>query len=123
MLVKTKCTNAKLDTIDFDGFQCPFYVAGFQGPDFVEYRTRLLRSLDQSEKITLKDLTAECQFLESYKEDSRMLKADPFVNSVHHRKNFKRNKKKFKQQQKKGTNPMRITTDQARRKQCRNMVG
>ncbi|PIO72745.1 hypothetical protein TELCIR_05317 [Teladorsagia circumcincta] len=80
LLVKTKCTDAKLDTIDFDGLQCLFYVAGFQGPDFAEYRTRLLRKLDQSEKVTLKDLTAECQLIKSYKDDSRMLEGDPAVN-------------------------------------------
>ncbi|KAK6028970.1 hypothetical protein OSTOST_04925 [Ostertagia ostertagi] len=54
--VKTKCTDANWDTIDFDGLQCLFYVAGFQGPDFAEY-----------------DLTAECQLIKSYKNDSGML--------------------------------------------------
>ncbi|EYC37500.1 hypothetical protein Y032_0784g2333 [Ancylostoma ceylanicum] len=101
MLVKTKCTDAKLDTIDFDGLQCLFYVAGFQGSDFAEYHTRLLRKLDQTEKITLKDLTAECQLIKSYKEDSRMLEGGLSINAVHHKKNFNRNKKKFRQQQKK----------------------
>ncbi|KIH43151.1 hypothetical protein ANCDUO_26850, partial [Ancylostoma duodenale] len=105
MLVKTKCTDAKLDTIDFDGLQCSFYVAGFQGPDFAEYRTRLLRKLDHSEKITLKDLTAECQLIKSYKEDSRMLEGDISVNAVQHKKNFNRNKKKFKQQHQKKYEP------------------
>ncbi|EPB75329.1 hypothetical protein ANCCEY_05587 [Ancylostoma ceylanicum] len=105
MLVKTKCTDAKLDTIDFDGLQCLFYVAGFQGPDFAEYRTRLLRKLDQTEKITLKDLTAECQLIKSYKEDSRMLEGGLSINAVHHKKNFNRNKKKFRQQQKKRYEP------------------
>ncbi|PIO65756.1 reverse transcriptase [Teladorsagia circumcincta] len=82
LLVKTKCTNAELDTIDFDGLQCLFYVAGFQGPDVADYRTRLLRKLDQSEKVTLKDLDAECQLIKSYKEDSRMLEGDPSINFV-----------------------------------------
>ncbi|KAL6742405.1 hypothetical protein Aduo_015558 [Ancylostoma duodenale] len=96
VLVKTKCTDAKLDTIDFDGLQCLFCVAGFQGPDFAEYSTRLLRKLDQSEKITLKDLTAECQLIKSHKEDSRMLEGGLSINAVHYRKNFNCKKKKFK---------------------------
>ncbi|EYC20481.1 hypothetical protein Y032_0022g650 [Ancylostoma ceylanicum] len=75
MLVKAKCTDASSHTIDFDGLQRLFYVAEFHGPDFAECRTRLLRKLDQSEKITLKDLTAECQFIKHYKEDSRMLES------------------------------------------------
>lgn len=100
-LVKTKYTEAKLDTTHFDGLQCLFFVAGFQRTDFAEYRTRLLRKLNQSEKITLRDLTAECQLIKSYKEDSRTLERDLSVNSVHHKKNFNRNKKKSKQQQKK----------------------
>ncbi|KAL6742848.1 hypothetical protein Aduo_015952 [Ancylostoma duodenale] len=90
MLVKTKCTDTKLDTIDFDGLHCLFS----REPDFAEYRTRLLRKLDQSEKITLKDLTAECQLIKSYKEDSRMLEGGLYINAVHYRKNFNRKKEK-----------------------------
>ncbi|KIH65366.1 hypothetical protein ANCDUO_04315 [Ancylostoma duodenale] len=97
MLVKTKCTDTKLDTIDFDGLHCLFS----REPDSAEYRTRLLRKLDQSEKITLKDLTAECQLIKSYKEDSRMLEGGLYINAVHYRKNFNRKKEKFKQQQQK----------------------
>ncbi|EYC03331.1 hypothetical protein Y032_0094g2696 [Ancylostoma ceylanicum] len=104
-LVKTKCTDAKLDTIDFDGLQCLFHVAGLQGADFAECRTRLLRKLDQSEKITLKDLTAECQFIKFHEEDSRMLEVDLSVDAVQHRKNFNRNREKFKQQQRKKYEP------------------
>ncbi|VDO22291.1 unnamed protein product [Heligmosomoides polygyrus] len=64
LLVKTKCANAKLDTIDFDGLQCLVYVAGFQRPEFADYRIRLLRKLDQFEMVTLEDLTAECQIVQ-----------------------------------------------------------
>ncbi|VDO96148.1 unnamed protein product [Heligmosomoides polygyrus] len=69
--VKTKCANAKLDAMDFDGLQYPVYVAGFPEPEFADYRTRLLRKLDQSEKVTL---------IRSYKGDSQMLESDPSVN-------------------------------------------
>ncbi|PIO74710.1 integrase core domain protein [Teladorsagia circumcincta] len=104
LLVKTKCTDAKLDTIDFDGLQCLFYVAGFQGPNVADYRTRLLRKLDQSEKVTLKDLTAECQLVKSYKEDSRMLEGDPSINFVRRKKRFRR-KKSFNQQRQQKNEP------------------
>ncbi|VDP11164.1 unnamed protein product [Heligmosomoides polygyrus] len=60
-LVRTRCTDAKLDCIDFDGLQCLVYVAGFQGAN----RTRLLRKLDQAEKLSIKDFTAEYQLIKS----------------------------------------------------------
>uniref|UniRef100_A0A7I4YY53 RNA-directed DNA polymerase n=1 Tax=Haemonchus contortus TaxID=6289 RepID=A0A7I4YY53_HAECO len=72
-LVRTRCSDAKFDSISFDGLQCLVYVAGFQGAEFADYRTRLLRKLDQGNNITIKDLTAECQLIKSYKEDARML--------------------------------------------------
>ncbi|KIH46074.1 hypothetical protein ANCDUO_23876 [Ancylostoma duodenale] len=102
-----------MDTIDFDGLQCLFYVAGFQGPDFAEYRTRLLRMLDQSEKITLKDLTAECQFIKSYKEDSRMLEGER-TSTIRRRSSSNSNGKQAK--------PMHFTPDQTRRKRCHSVV-
>ncbi|PIO55511.1 hypothetical protein TELCIR_23101, partial [Teladorsagia circumcincta] len=46
-LVRTRCSDAKFDSINFDGLQCLIYVAGFQGAEFAHYRTRLLRKLDQ----------------------------------------------------------------------------
>ncbi|VDO85174.1 unnamed protein product [Heligmosomoides polygyrus] len=82
MLVRTRCTDAKLDCIDFDGLQCLVYVAGFQGPEFADYRTRLLRKLDQAEKLSIKDLTAECQLIKSYGEDARMLENAAVVTST-----------------------------------------
>ncbi|XGW25993.1 hypothetical protein V3C99_006978 [Haemonchus contortus] len=108
LLVKTKCTDAKLDIIDFDGLQCLLYVAGFQGPDFADYRTRLLRKLDQSEKVTLKDLTAKCQLIKSYKEDSRMLEGvSSAVNFIRHKKRFRSKKKsKSRERQKKELNEL-----------------
>nr|CDJ98010.1 RNA-directed DNA polymerase (reverse transcriptase) domain containing protein [Haemonchus contortus] len=72
-LVRTRCSDAMFDSINFDGLQCLVYVAGFQGAEFADYRTRLLRKLDQGDDVTIKDLTAECQLIKSYKEDARML--------------------------------------------------
>ncbi|VDO78542.1 unnamed protein product [Heligmosomoides polygyrus] len=114
LLVKTKCANAKLDAIDFDGLQCLFYVAGFQGPEFADYRTRLLRKLDQSEKVTLKDLTAECQLIRSYKEDSQMLEGDPSVNFVRRKRAFRGKKKHVPRN---GPNAFRYSSDQKEPKQ------
>ncbi|VDO89842.1 unnamed protein product [Heligmosomoides polygyrus] len=74
-MVKAKCTDAHFDSIDFDGLQCLFYVAGFQESEFADYRTQLLGKLDQAEKIALKDLTAECQLIKLYKDDARLLEA------------------------------------------------
>ncbi|VDP60241.1 unnamed protein product, partial [Heligmosomoides polygyrus] len=37
-MVKAKCTDAHFDLID-SGLQCLFYVAGFQGSEFADYRT------------------------------------------------------------------------------------
>ena len=95
-LVRTRCSDAKFDAIDFDGLQCLFYVAGFQGAEFADYRTRLLRKLDQGDNISIKDLTAECQLIKSYKEDAKMLEnasgAGTIVNYVakrRKRRNFK----------------------------------
>ncbi|VDL76377.1 unnamed protein product [Nippostrongylus brasiliensis] len=89
-LVRTRCADAKLDSIDFDGLQCLVYVAGFQGAEFADYRTRLLRKLDQAEKLSIKDLTAECQLIKSYKEDARMLEnaamRTPTINFVSRKK-------------------------------------
>uniref|UniRef100_A0A7I4Y6B5 RNA-directed DNA polymerase n=1 Tax=Haemonchus contortus TaxID=6289 RepID=A0A7I4Y6B5_HAECO len=74
---------------------CLVYVAGFQGAEFADYRTRLLRKLDQGDNITIKDLTAECQLIKSYKEDARMLEntANPniainYVGRKRKRRNF-----------------------------------
>ncbi|EYB93870.1 hypothetical protein Y032_0178g682 [Ancylostoma ceylanicum] len=95
--------DAKLDSIDFDGLQCLVYVAGFQGAEFADYRT-----LDQAERISIKDLTAECQLIKSYKEDPRMLEnaAMPIsaVNYVTKRKKFKlkRQKRTWKKNQRNG---------------------
>ncbi|VDL66057.1 unnamed protein product [Nippostrongylus brasiliensis] len=95
-LVRTRCTDAKLDSIDFDGLQCLVYVAGFQGAEFADYRTRLLRKLDQTEKLSIKDLTAECQLIKSYKEDSKMLEnATLQYSTVNY---VAKNKTSFKQQ-------------------------
>ncbi|EYC07744.1 hypothetical protein Y032_0069g372 [Ancylostoma ceylanicum] len=100
--------DAKLNSIDFDGLQCLVYVAGFQGVEFADYRTRLLRKLDQAERISIKDLTAECQLIKSYKEDARMLEnaAMPIsaVNYVTKRKKFKpkRQKRTWKKNQRNG---------------------
>ncbi|EYC05663.1 hypothetical protein Y032_0081g1511 [Ancylostoma ceylanicum] len=66
-LVRTRCMDAKLDSIDFDRLQWLLYVAGFQAAEFADYRTCLLRKLDQAEKISIKDLTAKCQLIESYR--------------------------------------------------------
>ncbi|VDP10523.1 unnamed protein product [Heligmosomoides polygyrus] len=81
-LVRTRCTDGKLDCIDFDGLQCLVYVAGFQGAEFADYRTRLLRKLDQSEELSIKDLTAEYQLIKSFKEDARMLENEAVVTSA-----------------------------------------
>ncbi|VDP17816.1 unnamed protein product [Heligmosomoides polygyrus] len=51
-MAKTKCTDAHFYSIDFDSLQCLHYVAGFQRTEFADHRARLLRRLDQSEKIT-----------------------------------------------------------------------
>uniref|UniRef100_A0A0N4W5J5 RNA-directed DNA polymerase n=1 Tax=Haemonchus placei TaxID=6290 RepID=A0A0N4W5J5_HAEPC len=107
MLVRTRCSDAKFDSISFDGLQCLVYVARFQGAEFADYRTRLLRKLDQGDNITIKDLTAECQLIKSYKKDARMLEstADPniatnYVGRKRKRRNFNlkqkpRNRKEF----------------------------
>ena len=99
--VRTDCTNAKLDNVTFDGLQCLVFVSGFQGPEYAEYRTRLLRKLDQSDNVTIKDLGEECRLIKLYKEDSKLIEADSTaVNRVDHqqKKFFKKN---FKKQPKK----------------------
>ncbi|VDP05613.1 unnamed protein product [Heligmosomoides polygyrus] len=85
-MVKAECTDAHFDSIDFDGLQCLFCVAGLEGSEFADYRTRLLRMLDQAENITLKDLTAGCQLIKSYKDDARLLEGTPAVNVVRRQK-------------------------------------
>uniref|UniRef100_A0A7I4YCJ2 Uncharacterized protein n=1 Tax=Haemonchus contortus TaxID=6289 RepID=A0A7I4YCJ2_HAECO len=57
MLVGTRCSDAKFDSINFDGIQCLVYVTGFQGAEFADYRTRQLRKLDRRDDFTNKDLT------------------------------------------------------------------
>nr|CDJ93792.1 Gap-Pol polyprotein [Haemonchus contortus] len=71
--MRTRYSDAKFDSIILDGFQCVVYVAGFQGAEFADHRTRLLRRLDQGDDVTIKDLTAQCQLIKSYKENARML--------------------------------------------------
>uniref|UniRef100_A0A183GIZ5 Peptidase A2 domain-containing protein n=1 Tax=Heligmosomoides polygyrus TaxID=6339 RepID=A0A183GIZ5_HELPZ len=93
LLIKTKWANAKLNAMDFDSLQCLVYAARFQGPEFADYHIHLLRKLDQSEKDTLKDFTAECQLIRSYKEDSQMLEGDPSVNLILRKRTFQRKKK------------------------------
>lgn len=81
-LVRTRCTDAKLDCIDLDGPQCLVYFARFQGAEFANYRTRLLKKLGQAEKLSIKDLTAEFQLIRSCKEDARMLENLAVVTST-----------------------------------------
>nr|CDJ93707.1 Gap-Pol polyprotein [Haemonchus contortus] len=84
----------------FNGLQCLVYVAGFQGAEFADYRTRPLKKLDQGDDVTIKDLTAECQLIKSFKEGARMLEnaTNPsisvnYVSRRRNRKFFNRNKK------------------------------
>ncbi|VDP24846.1 unnamed protein product [Heligmosomoides polygyrus] len=73
-LVRTFCTEAKLHCIDFDGLQRLVYVDGFQGEEFADYKTRLLRKLEKAGKLSIKDLTAEYQahqVLQEGREDAR----------------------------------------------------
>nr|CDJ84418.1 RNA-directed DNA polymerase (reverse transcriptase) domain containing protein [Haemonchus contortus] len=102
-LVRTRCSDAKFDSINFDGLQCLVYVAGFQGAEFADYRTRLLRKLDQGDDVTIKDLTAECQLIKSYKEDARMLEnaTSPSVSVNYVSKRRKRRFLKQKQEPRK----------------------
>ncbi|PIO76323.1 reverse transcriptase [Teladorsagia circumcincta] len=78
---------------------CLIYVAGFQGAEFADYRTRLLRKLDQGENITIKDLTAECQLMKSYKEDARMLETAVNANVTINHVNKRRKRRNFEQKQ------------------------
>ncbi|VDP46923.1 unnamed protein product, partial [Heligmosomoides polygyrus] len=107
-MVKATCTDAHFDSIDFDGLQCLFYVAGFQGSEFADYPTRLLRKLYQAENITLKDLTAEYQLIKSYKDDARLLEGTPAVNVVRRQKFHLGKKRKPQRRQRDGSSPKAI---------------
>lgn len=73
------------------------------GSEFADYRTRLLRKLDQEENITLKDLTAECQLIKSYKDDARLLEGTPAVNVVRRQKFQLGEKRKPQRRQRDGS--------------------
>uniref|UniRef100_A0A1I7X2E3 CCHC-type domain-containing protein n=1 Tax=Heterorhabditis bacteriophora TaxID=37862 RepID=A0A1I7X2E3_HETBA len=55
-IVNQRCEEAEFKNIDIDGIKCLLFVAGFQAAEFADYRTRLLRTLDQANKLSLKDL-------------------------------------------------------------------
>ncbi|VDP55851.1 unnamed protein product [Heligmosomoides polygyrus] len=104
--------GAHFDSIDSDGLQCLFYVAGFKGPEFADNRRLLLWKLHHAERITLKDFTFECQLIKSYKEDARLFEGTPAVNAVR-RQNFQLGKvRKPKDDNEKSLHPKRFSINQ-----------
>uniref|UniRef100_A0A1I7XHT6 Peptidase A2 domain-containing protein n=1 Tax=Heterorhabditis bacteriophora TaxID=37862 RepID=A0A1I7XHT6_HETBA len=70
------CERFELSTADTDDFKCLVFVAGLDGPQDVEIRTRILQRLETKrpgEKITLNDLLTECHHFLSLKNDSQLI--------------------------------------------------
>jgi hypothetical protein len=72
-LVNRKCETARINKMTDDDFKCLVFVSGLQAPEDAEVRTRLLRKLEQTDKVTLDDLVTECDMFLSLKKDAKMI--------------------------------------------------
>ncbi|XP_057376195.1 uncharacterized protein LOC130697282 [Daphnia carinata] len=72
-LVNRKCERAQLNQMSDDDFKCLVFVSGLQSPEDAEMRTRLLRKLEQSDRVTLDELVAECELVLALKKDAKLI--------------------------------------------------
>uniref|UniRef100_A0A1I7WRW9 Integrase catalytic domain-containing protein n=1 Tax=Heterorhabditis bacteriophora TaxID=37862 RepID=A0A1I7WRW9_HETBA len=88
--VNQRCEEAQSKNININGIKCLLFVAGFQTAEFADFRIRLLRTLDQTDKLSLKNLVLECQMIKTYKEDTMSIEQSSYsVRAV--RNLFKKN--------------------------------
>ena len=68
--VKHECERFHLQTLKEDQFKFLIFIAGLYPPDDSEIRSRLLVKLETDEKVTIQDLTAECNRLLKLRKDT-----------------------------------------------------
>ena len=77
--VNHECERFHLQTLAEDQFKCLIFIAGLHSPDDSEIRSRLLVKLETDEKVTVQDLTAECNRLLKLRKDTMLVQQQPSI--------------------------------------------
>ena len=80
--VNHECERFHLLTLTEDQFKCLIFIAGLYSPDDSEIRSRLLVKLETDEKVTIQDLTAECNRLLKLRKDTMLVQQQPSLFSL-----------------------------------------
>ena len=71
--VNQECERFHLQTLTEDQFKCLIFIAGLHSPDDSEICSQLLVKLETDEKVTVQDLTAECNGLLKLRKDTMLV--------------------------------------------------
>lgn len=71
--VNFECERFHLQTLTEDQFKCLIFIAGLQSPNDSEMHSQLLMKLETDNKVTIKDLTTECNRLLNLKKDTMLV--------------------------------------------------
>ncbi|XP_053663457.1 uncharacterized protein K02A2.6-like [Anopheles marshallii] len=102
-------------TVDFElgklteeQFKCLVFVCGIKEEEDADFRTRLLRRIEEQQDVTLDQLSAECQRMTNLRHDSDMIKSDKTekVLSVHDN-THRRDRPLYKNQPNRASKPSR----------------
>ncbi len=77
--VNHECERFYLQTLTEDQFKFLIFVAGLHSPDDSEIRSRLLVKLETDEKVTVQDLTGECNRLLKLRKDIMLVQQQPSI--------------------------------------------
>ena len=77
--VNHECERFHLQTLTEDQFKCLIFIAGLHSPHDSEIRSRLLVKLETDEKVTVQDLTAECNRLLKLRKDTMLVQQQPSI--------------------------------------------
>ncbi|XP_058449093.1 uncharacterized protein K02A2.6-like [Malaya genurostris] len=73
--VNKACVEFELGRLTEEQFKCLVYVCGLKSESDVEIRTRLLTKIEDSNDVTLEQLSEECQRIFNLKHDSAMIES------------------------------------------------
>ena len=74
-----ECERFHLQILTEDQFKCLIFIAGLHPPDDSEIRFRLLVKLETDEKVTVQDLTVECNRLLKLRKDTMLVQQQPSI--------------------------------------------
>ncbi|VDO91982.1 unnamed protein product [Schistosoma margrebowiei] len=72
-LVNRECERFKLSAMTEDQFKYLVFVCSLQSPEDADIRTRILSKIEQCPKITLQEVTTECQRLVNFVVDQKYI--------------------------------------------------